>query len=141
MLTKTSLPFMIKVQMTIQAYRRQFQARLQKSFERREARRLQVLRTAMAAFPSAIATFPSVRRAYLFGSVTRAGAFGVESDIDVAVEGTTAEDYFALWAELEGILPEVIIDVREITPDSLFGQRVHKTGILLYERRDPPPTS
>ena len=64
-----------------------------KNFEAREAqRRLEgerLRQTARQAFWAAIETalphYPDVKRVYLFGSVTREGAFQRGSDIDVAV--------------------------------------------------------
>jgi len=91
--------------------------------------------------PAIMSGWQSVRCAYLFGSVTRPGAFHEASDVDIAVEGMTAQEYFALWRALERALPDWAIDVRDITPASPFADLVRKTGVLIYERAGSSATS
>ena len=128
----TSMPATVPVQ--IETYRHTFQQRMQRDWEAREERRQQALRAVRDKIPAILAAYPSVRRAYLFGSVTRPGAFRPTSDIDIALEGTTAAEYFAVWRDLERALPGWMVDAREITSSSPFADLIRKTGMLIYER-------
>jgi len=101
-------------------------------------RALQVIREKA---PAIMSGWQSVRRAYLFGSITHPGAFHEASDVDIAVEGVTAQEHFALWQALEQALPDWAIDVRDITPASPFADLVRKTGVLIYERASSSPAS
>lgn len=125
----------------IHIYRRNFQARLRRQFEMREVARQQALQAVHEKAPAILSGFPSVQRAYLFGSVARPGAFHEGSDVDIAVEGVTTQEYFALWKALEEALPDLAIDVRDLTPASPFSDLICKTGVLIYERADSPSTS
>jgi predicted nucleotidyltransferase len=124
----------------IRAYRLGFQARLKRQQEEREQARQRALQAVQEKALEIIAHSPSVRRAYLFGSLTRPGAFHHASDIDVAVEGTTAQDYFALWKALEEALPDWVVDLRDVTSPSPFSDLVRRTGVLIYERTDSTAT-
>ncbi len=116
----------------IQAARQSFQARLQKKSEEREIIRGKALQAARAIAPTIVAKYPAVKAAYLFGSILRPGAFRPDSDIDIAIKGGSAEDYFALWHELENALPDWFIDLRDLPPDTRFTRRVHETGEKIY---------
>lgn len=116
----------------IQAYRQSLQARLQRNLEEREAGRKKALKELKTIAPAIIAKYPAIKAVYLFGSILRTGAFRVDSDIDLAIEGGAAEDYFALWHDLQEALPEWFIDLRDLPPDTLFTQRVHETGEKIY---------
>ncbi|MBM4423470.1 MAG: nucleotidyltransferase domain-containing protein [Chloroflexi bacterium] len=80
--------------------------------------------------------FPAVKRIYLFGSVTRPNAFRADSDVDVAVEGAGAADYFAIWRAIEEAAPGWTIDLRDIGDSLEFTRRVRATGKMIYERVD-----
>ncbi len=99
----------------IQAARRAFLSRQQKTLEQHEALRQNALQAVRSVAPAIIAKYPTVTATYLFGSILRPGAFQTNSDIDIAIEGGSAEDYFALWRELEEVLPDWFIDLREVT--------------------------
>ncbi|GEM_PF-6557597 len=101
--------------------------------DEREDFRQKTLQKILSAVPEVISRFSSVRRAYLFGSVTQAEAFQDESDVDIAVEGAAAEDYFGLWNALEQILPGVTVALCELGPDSDFTRKIRKDGLLLYD--------
>lgn len=116
----------------IQLAREAFQARWQNKFEQREAGRKKALQAIHAIVPTIVAKYPAITTAYIFGSVLRPGAFRADSDIDIAIEGGSAEDYFALWHELEDALPDWFIDLRDLPPDTHFSQRVLKTGEKIY---------
>lgn len=116
----------------IQTYRRSFQARLQQGLEEREARRNQAIRAIKEVVPALLPHYPAIKAVYLFGSVLRFGRFQTSSDIDVAIEGGTAEDYFAFWRDLQEALPDWLIDLRDLPPATLFAQRVYETGEKIY---------
>ncbi|MGH9204389.1 MAG: nucleotidyltransferase domain-containing protein [Vicinamibacterales bacterium] len=118
----------------ITACREAFLARQQKTRAEREARRLAAIEAVRQAIRECMPGYPSVQRAYLFGSVVRLGAFRLDSDVDVAVEGIGVAEYFDLWRDLEQTAPEWTIDLRDITRPSLFAERVRATGLLIYER-------
>ena len=119
----------------IAAYRRNFQARMQRQREAREIRRRRALVAVRATAPLLMAEWPAVHRAYLFGSITREGAFHAASDIDIAIEGEIdAETYFALWHALERALPDWAIDLRDPATLSRFTAIMERHGELIYER-------
>jgi len=82
----------------IETYRRTFRQRMQRDREEREERRQQALRAVRDKAPAVLAAYPSVWRAYLFGSVTRPGAFHPASDIDIALEGDNGGRIFRRMA-------------------------------------------
>lgn len=116
----------------IQAYRQSYQARLQRDLEKREAGRKKALEEVKAVAPVIAAKYPAVKTVYLFGSILRPGAFRTDSDIDLAVEGGSAEDYFALWRELQEAMPGWFIDLRDLPSGTLFTQRVQETGEKIH---------
>ncbi len=116
----------------IQAARQALEARFQKDFKKREAAREKALQAARAVAPGIIAKYPAIGAAYLFGSILRPGAFGSDSDIDIAIEGGSAKDYFDLWHDLEKALPNWFIDLRDLPPDTYFTRRVYRTGEKIY---------
>ena len=121
----------------IAVYRRNFQARMQRQSEKREDERQRALVAVRATVPSLMAERPAVHRAYLFGSITREGAFHAASDIDIAIEGEIdAETYFALWHALERALPDWATDLRDISTHSRFADLVRQYGDLIYEREN-----
>lgn len=96
------------------ACRAHLRARQERQYQVRE-RRQAALRSVRVAARSVLSRFPCVRRAYLFGSVLRPGDMRSTSDVDVAVEGSLkAEDYFALWRELERAAEGWLIDLVEL---------------------------
>jgi predicted nucleotidyltransferase len=125
----------------IQAYRQSFRARLQRDFEQRETLRKQAIKAVFATAPAIITRYPAIRTAYLFGSILRPGAFRSDSDIDIAIEGGTAEDYFALWRDLQEALPDWFIDLRDLPPNTQFTQRVYETGKKIYGGANSSTTS
>ena len=84
---------------------------------------------------AALRRLPGVRRVFLYGSPVYRH-FHEQSDIDIAVEGVKAADYFALWRDLEEAMPEWAVDLRDLVPGSEFGQRVRAKGLLIYEREN-----
>lgn len=118
----------------IAAVRHNLQARAERERAEREARRAVAERAVSEAVQKAVANFPSVKRVFLFGSVTRPNAFRPDSDVDVAIEGLGLADYFPTWRAIEEAAPGWTIDVRDITQPSDFAGRVRATGKLIYER-------
>ena len=77
----------------------------------------------------------SIEQIYVFGSLTRPGAFLLESDIDLAVVGATAEDYWQLWEAFSKALPEFTIDLRRLPEEKTpFSAHIRRTGSLIYAR-------
>ena len=104
---------------------------------RRERERQALLDTVRTATRTILPNFVDVRRAYLFGSVLRPEVMHLTSDIDIAIEGRlSAEDYFALWRQLEDTLIGWPIELVELDRDLHFAARVRETGVLFYERPD-----
>ncbi len=117
----------------IEVYRQANQARFQQAWDSREAHRQQALETVERIAPPIMAHYCGVTVAYLFGSILQPGSFRPDSDIDIAIEGGTAEDYFALWHELEDALPEWFIDLRDLPADEFFTQKVLLLGKKIYD--------
>ncbi len=79
--------------MDVAAYYANLQKRHRQREEEREVIRRRVATLARSAAQVVLPAFPQVRRAYLFGSVTRPGALRRSSDVDVAVEGDLDADF------------------------------------------------
>lgn len=91
-----------------------------------EARRRRLLERVVAYLDDHHDQF-GVKRAVLFGSVTRPYRFRSDSDIDVAVEGVPREKFFSLMAALTAELGREV-DLHEL--ETLrFRERVEKEGI------------
>ena len=67
------------------------------------------------------------------------GAFRRDSDIDVGVEGElTAEDFFALWREIEAAAPGWEVDLVELDRSRVhFAERVRQEVELVYAAGNP----
>jgi len=117
----------------IKTARKTLQARFQNDLKKREAARVEALKIARDIIPKIAHRYPSIRMVYLFGSILRPGAFHpVHSDIDIAIEGGSAEEYFAFWHELEDSLPDWLVDLRDLPPDTRFKAHVQKLGEKVY---------
>ena len=125
----------------ILACRENLEAREKQRFVEHEKRRLAAHADVLAGIRQVLRGHPEVVRIYLFGSVIRDGDFHPGSDVDVAVEGTNAEQYFFLWRDLENASPGWFIDLREIYTPSYFSDSVHQRGELVYERENEGFTS
>jgi predicted nucleotidyltransferase len=119
----------------LESCRENFRVREEQRALEREAHRQAARSAILSAIQAILPVHPEVRRIYLFGSIIRPGAFRFDSDIDVAVEGTNAEQYFALWRDLEEAAPGWLIDLREINQPSYFADAVKERGELVYERK------
>jgi predicted nucleotidyltransferase len=82
-----------------------------------------------ATIAEAIAT-GTITRGWLIGSLSR-GDFGAASDVDVVVEGLSAEDFAALWADLAQRLDATVdlLRLEELPPS--FRDRVLREGLVL----------
>jgi predicted nucleotidyltransferase len=121
----------------VAACRARLRARQEQQYLARERGRLAALQALRNAVCSVLPCFPGVRRVYVFGSVLRPGAWRSTSDVDLAVEGKlSAEEYFALWRELERAALNWPIDLVELDRDLRFADRVREQGELIYERPD-----
>lgn len=109
--------------------------------QHRETCRQQARQVVLAAIRKVGPTYPTARKIYLFGSITQAGRFRNDSDIDVAVQGTDAASYFALWRDLEHACPGWAIDLRELNTPSHFATTVRQLGELVYEHSGSPTKS
>ncbi len=54
------------------------------------------------------------RRVVLFGSLAHAAWFARDSDIDLAVEGVAARQYWEAWRVAEAIIPDRPVDLVEL---------------------------
>ena len=52
-----------------------------------------------------------VRRVILFGSLARTESFYPQSDVDLAVEGLTGDDYWEAWRTVEEIITDRSVDL------------------------------
>jgi len=117
----------------LQQCRENFRQRMTAQQAEREILRQNAHRVAIAAIAQVISHYPQITQIYLFGSVTQPGQFRPQSDIDIAVGGTDASTYFALWRDLETACPNWAIDLREINQPCHFTDIVRQTGELVYE--------
>ena len=111
-----------------------FRARGERRFAEREERRRAALEAVGKAVRAVLSFHPRQSRGYLFGSVVRPGAFGSASDVDVAIESASAEEYFAIWRELETAAPDWTVDLRVLADSSQFAEGVRSHGTIVYER-------
>ncbi len=100
---------------------------LEQRRQRLEEARQQTLRQTFDLLDK-VATPLGVDRAYVFGSVLRAGRFHERSDVDVAVEAIEPEAFFALMSRLSSALVRDVdvVDLRKCH----FAERVRETGEL-----------
>jgi predicted nucleotidyltransferase len=117
----------------LQQCRDNFRQRAAAQQTAREILRQQAREDAIAAILKVAPAYPCITQIYLFGSVTQPEKFRDHSDIDIAVAGTDAATYFALWRDLEAACPTWAIDLREINQPSHFANTVRQTGELVYE--------
>lgn len=97
--------------------------------ERHERERLlQRVRDAAAVLKARFA----VRRVVLFGSLASEAWFVSDSDVDLAVEGLDAKDYWRAWQLVEEIIADRPVDFVEIeTADSALARAIQRYGVEL----------
>lgn len=112
-------------------------ARHERIFQEREQTRQTILSGLRRSVCLIVPRFPGIRRVYLFGSLLRPGAPRLDSDVDIAIEGTLcARDYFALWRCLEDASEGWPVDLVDLDSSLHFASRVRETGELIYGRSD-----
>ena len=76
------------------------------------------------------------QRILLFGSL-KTGGFTESSDIDLAVEGIKAEDFFAALAAVNRV-SRFAVDLKPLEDlEPYFHSRVYLEGELIYEKDNP----
>lgn len=74
----------------------------------------------------------SVQRVILFGSLAHAGWFAPDSDIDIAVEGLPATDYWDAWRLVEEAFRERAVDLIDLESASASLRRsINRHGVEL----------
>lgn len=117
----------------LQTYRRGWARRTRDRLALQEERRLQARQVVVAALCLLLPRYPGVQRAYLFGSVTRPGAFTARSDVDVGLEGADMALCFDIWRAAEAMVADWSLDLRPLD-DSPFAERIRQKGELVYGR-------
>jgi predicted nucleotidyltransferase len=115
----------------IEAARKYHHEREARAYAKRETERRQWLQRTREAVVRLARRYPEVRSAYLFGSLTQAGRFRSNSDIDIAVECDTVAAESAFWHALEKELQRDV-DVRPLT--GTVKDVATQAGELIYER-------
>ena len=92
-----------------------------------EQRRLQTLGRVQHGLRAWLASRPGVR-VYLFGSLTQPFAFGPHADIDVALEGLAAGEFWQVWGQLEAVVGSERLDLIEMERCP-FAQFIRAHGI------------
>jgi len=91
------------------------------------------LRAVVPELASLLVRKHRARRVWLFGSLV-AGSGHARSDIDLAVEGLGAADYFKALADLGDAAPCRVDLVRIEDVDEAFRDRIVREGELLVDR-------
>jgi len=99
--------------------------------EDEQAERDRLLRRAHEAAAALKARF-DVQRVVLFGSLAHEAWFVPDSDVDLAVEGVQAKDYWKAWRLVEDIIAERPVDLidMETATDSLR-RAIERYGVEL----------
>lgn len=103
--------------------------------QKQREKRVQETRREVESIVTALVERFGVTRAILFGSLVK-GHFAPNSDIDLAVEGIAAQEYFAAVA-LANQIASRWVDLKpleDLTPH--FRRRVLETGEVIYARDD-----
>jgi uncharacterized protein len=73
-----------------------------------------------------------VRRIILFGSLAHAGWFAPDSDIDLAIEGLRAGDYWDAWRFVEDLFREREVDLIDLeTSSPTLRRSIERHGVEL----------
>ncbi len=91
-----------------------------------ERRRLSVLRQVLHALDTLSEKY-AWEEAYLFGSLTRPGCFGPESDVDIAIAGLNKFDHYALVGDISNLLDRAVDVVR--LEECPFAAKIAREGI------------
>jgi hypothetical protein len=91
-----------------------------------EKHRLSVLEAVFAALETLSDQY-AWEEAYLFGSLTRPGCFGPESDVDIAIAGLNKFDHYALVGDISNLLDRTVDVVR--LEECPFAAKIAREGI------------
>jgi predicted nucleotidyltransferase len=74
----------------------------------------------------------NVRRVLLFGSLAHEAWYASDSDVDLAVQGLSAHDYWRAWGVIEDIITERSVDLVDLdaAPASLR-RSIERDGVEL----------
>lgn len=110
--------------------RRQTPSKLTESEQQERDRLLERIREAAEALKKHY----MVRRVVLFGSLAHAAWYMHDSDVDLAIEGLAAKDYWKAWKLVEDIVQERPVDLIEIelVSDSLR-RSIERHGVELLD--------
>jgi len=77
--------------------------------------------------------YPTVEKAWLFGSILDEELFDESSDVDIAVKGLDNGSYFSLFADLSQIVGENldIVEIERIR----WAETILDEGLIIYEKR------
>ena len=72
------------------------------------------------------------RRVVLFGSLAHAAWFAADSDVDLAVEGLSAQEYWEAWRAVEELIRDRPVDLVALeTAGESLRRAIERTGIEL----------
>lgn len=96
----------------------------------------EITKKAYSSLPNIVALLknkPGVKKAILFGSLLN-GTFRENSDIDIAIEGVSPDDFFSIWRELEE-KTGMNIDLIDLKPQNIPIYNIIKNrGEIIYEK-------
>ena len=73
-----------------------------------------------------------IRRVVLFGSLAHEAWFESDSDVDLAVEGLDARDYWRAWRRIEEMIADRPVDLIEIeATDGALARAIQRDGVEL----------
>lgn len=79
---------------------------------------------------TAIKTRFGARRVILFGSLAHEAWFRSDSDVDLAVEGLSAEDYWKAWGLAEELITDRPVDLVEVeTASDSMKKAIRRYGV------------
>jgi predicted nucleotidyltransferase len=107
----------------LDAYRQGYLTRERQKAAQREQLCQARLARVCEDWPELLADFSTLTCAYLYGSILKPGVFRPDSDIDLAVVGLPPESFSSRDA-LEVNVPEHVIDLRALEPETFFGRQV-----------------
>jgi uncharacterized protein len=98
----------------------------------RQRRREDLRRGAKCAAERIRCRWGEAVRVFLFGSVADPDLYHLDSDLDLAVQGLSPEEYWAAWQEVEGCAGAARVDlVRLETAGESLRERIRREGELL----------
>jgi hypothetical protein len=113
-------------------YKKKWEVRLKKREEEKGRSAEKLFRLSLIAAQLLAKQFKA-RKVYLFGSVASPEFFHEKSDVDLAVEGISAEKYFSALAKLSGVFGGRKVDLVPLE-DAAPGikKRIEEKGKLIY---------